>query len=77
MRGLATRYRNLRSDARILTSTLELAAAKLSQAARQLEPTGSPLIKREPITAAELREWSSECARIAHSCGVRERQRGR
>lgn len=64
---LETRYRNLLRDARILTTMLDLAGRKLSQAARAIEGQ-SPLVGEHP-TPSELREWSSECARIAHQRG--------
>lgn len=59
---LETRYAHLRRDAKVMTVMLEQVSAILSQAARGIDVGSVP-------KPSDLREWSSECQRIANQCG--------
>jgi hypothetical protein len=66
---LQTRYNYLLRDAKTMTFFLENASAVLSKAARKIDG----VVTEDDITPSDVREWSSECARIAHQCGRQSR----
>jgi hypothetical protein len=68
---LETKYQYLRYSAKALTVMLELAAAKLGEIAHG----GAPDDLRGSMTCSEIREFASECTRIAHDCGLQQRRR--
>lgn len=72
-----TRYRYLRTDARIMAEMLDLAAQRLDQVARRHGPDvviATSINTEYKYTASDVRELASECTRIAYQCG---RGRGR
>lgn len=69
--SLATRYAYLLRDAKVMTATLEAASSVLSKAARRIEGT----VEENQLEPTDFREWSSECARIAHQCGRQHQTR--
>lgn len=75
--SLETRYRKLRTDARIMAEMLDIAAQRLEQVARRHPPDAviaTSINMEHTYTASDIRELASECTRIAYQCG---RGRGR
>lgn len=63
---LETRYAHVLRDAKTLTVMLELAADKLREVARQIDPKTpeSAGERAAPYTATELRAFVIECRRV-------------
>jgi hypothetical protein len=74
---LETRYAYLLRDAKTMTVILELAASRLSDTARgkHSDVVIGRKIDGTEVTASDVREMASECARIAHECGRQHRRR--
>jgi hypothetical protein len=57
----STRIVYLSRDLKVARQMLEVIATKLSEIARAQEQGAT-------VSPSDIREWSSECARIAHVC---------
>jgi hypothetical protein len=75
-RKLETRYEYLRRDARVLTAMCELAAKRLHEISRGIDggihryqEVARAVDEKLVPDPSELRELSSEFARLAYACG--------
>lgn len=71
--SIETKYRRLRTDARIMAEMLDIAAQRLEQIARRhVKPEtiiASSINADYTYTASDVRELAIECTRIAYQCG--------
>ncbi len=74
--SLATKYRALRRDARIMAELLDIASLRLEQVGRRHLDSTTVLAKsidgEHTYTASDIRKLASECTSVAY-----ERGRGR
>lgn len=67
-----TKYRRLRTDARIMAEMLDIAAQRFDQIARRHDPgdvLATSINLTFKYTASDVGELASECTRIAYQCG--------